>query len=85
MSKVNNPPETVTEMAMNLVKEYISELQWAMGGIEAALNLMYRGLSDKSENDEAIAAVGMLRDYFSTTTQKVQNINDQFERQVLQG
>ena len=82
MSKVNNPPETVTEMAMSLVREYISELQWAMDGIEAALNLMYRGLSDKTENDETIAAVGMLRDYFSSTTQKVRLISDQLEQQL---
>lgn len=80
---MSKAPETVVDKTLSLIREYMDELKWSLGGIEAALNLMYRGLSDKSENDEAIAAIGMLRSYFSGTTQKVRQIGDQLEKHLL--
>ena len=79
MSKAS---DTITDKSLSLIREYMNELQWAVGGIEAALNLMYRGLSNKNENDESIAAIGMLRDYFGGAMRQVQKISDQFEQQL---
>ena len=79
---MSNTTETIVNKTASLAREYMEECQWSLNGIEAALNLMYRGLADKPENEEAIAAVGMLREYFRSTVEKVRQISLQFEKQL---
>lgn len=81
MSKVQS---SVVNKALDIARESMSECQWIVGNVEAALNLMYRGLNDKNDNDETIAAIGMLREYFQGGRSKVLAICDRFEQQLLQ-
>lgn len=82
MNKANTP---TASKALDIARESMTECQWIVGGMEAALNLMYRGLDDKEANEEAIAAVGMLRRYFRDSQQKLRELNTRFEQQLQQG